>query len=277
MLRQQEMAVISSMPSLSHLPNAEEALDYCRSVKTRRRTQFLIDPAQIAKLREWHETPNAFPVLVAYCRGLHNTARDVGVEFIDTVRASGIPAIWVLSEGPSEGGEEFSLRDVLLSLAMQALMVNPKAFTEGVYPISSHHFQHSLTEDQCFSLLGRCLRGVSRMYILLSMPAINAAVGYHGSLATAFIQRLLKILLSQPARAIKLTVMAEDFGEDFDIEHEVLEESQLFVVGQTPGPLKRKGARRGFTRYSSHCFPLRAGTKGITDWLSTDGNSSQEN
>jgi len=105
------------------------------------------------------------------------------------------------------------------------------------------------------------------------MPAVNAAVDYHGSYATAFIQRLLKVLLSQPARGIRLVVMAENLGEDFDLEEELLEESQLFVVGQTAGP--RKGARRRFTRYSSHCFPLRSGIKGITDWLSTDVNSAQ--
>jgi hypothetical protein len=275
MLRQQEMAVITSMPALAHLPNAEEALDYCRSVKTRRRTQFLIDPSQISKLREWHEPLNAFPVLVAYCRGLHNTARDFSVEFLDTVRASGVPAIWMLPEIPSEGGERLSLKDILLSLSMQALMLNPKAFAEGINPISSRHFQHTLTEDQCFKLLGRCLSGASKLYILLSMPAVNAAVDYHGSYATALIQQLLNILLSQPGRGIKLVVMAENFGEDFDLEQELLEESQLFVIGQTAGPLKRKGARRGFTRYSSHCFPLRSGMKGITAWLSTDANSSQ--
>jgi hypothetical protein len=92
-LGQQQIIQIKSMPSLANHPDPEECLKYCQSIKMRRRTHLLLHPSQISKLREWHETPAAFPILVAHGRGLRSIAKDFAVDFLEVLRAGGVPAI----------------------------------------------------------------------------------------------------------------------------------------------------------------------------------------
>ena len=269
MLRQQQMIQITSMPALSHLPNADESLSYCRSIKTRRRAHFLIDPSQISKLRDWHEDKDAFPILITHGRGLRTIARDFSVELLDTIRAGGVPAVWALSHTTSTDETiVLSLTDILLSLTTQVLALNPQVLNDGVNPISSYHFQNIANEDQCFQLLKRCLRGISQLYVVLDLAVVNAAVDYDTAHVSAFIQKFLNLLLSRPEKGIKLVIAVEEFENAFDIEEqELLDESHIVVGGQSPGPLKRRGITRGVTKYSSHVFPLRSGSTSVVNWL----------
>jgi hypothetical protein len=276
MLRQQQMIQITSAPTLSHLPNADESLQYCRSIKTRRRVQFLIGPSQIDKLREWHGSPDAFPILIAHGRGLRNLARDFSVELLDMIRESGVPTIWALSHSTSDTSTELSLTDILLSLSMQLLVLNPRVLSEGVNPISSFHFQSALTEEQSFKLLGRCMSGISKLYILLDMAVVNAAVDYNSTHSSRFIQKFLDLLQNRPEKGIKLVLAAEEFGTDLEIEdQDLLDDSHILVGGQTSGTLKLRGGTRGITKYSSHVSPLRTGIKGTRNWLSTETDLSE--
>lgn len=275
MLHHQEIIHISSMPILAHLPNVEEYLTYCRSIKTRRKTRFLINPSEISRLREWHETPNAFPILVAHCRGLYNMSRDFSVELLDTIRAGGIPAIWgPILHGFDTNGR-LSLKDVLLSLSLQTLALNQKACHNGFDPITSSQFQDALTEDRCFEVLRRCMFGLSKLYIILDMAVVNDATSDEDTSPSEFIQKFLDQLLVRPEFTVRLVIVADEFDECFDIEQDPWNESQILVFGQNPGPLRRKRANRGFTRYSSHVFPPRSSTKGIIDWLPTDVDTGQ--
>jgi hypothetical protein len=266
------MLQITSLPTLSRLPNAEESLQYCRSIKIRRRTHWLIDPAQVSKLREWHEDPDAYPILVAHCRGLHNVARDFSVELLDMIRESGVPTVWGLSNNASDEG--ISLMGLLLSLAMQALVLNPKVLSDGT--ISNYHFQQVSTEDQGFTLLGGCLSGLSKSYIIIDMAVANAAVKYDERLASSFIQKFINLLLARPERGVKLVVVAGELEGNLDTEQDGLDESQIFVVGQSPGGAsKRRRAGRGLIRYSSHVFPFRGGTTGMINRLSRIADTSE--
>jgi hypothetical protein len=274
MLRQHEMLQIASIPTLSRLPNAEESLQYCRSIKIRRRTHWLIDPSQISKLREWHEDPHAYPILVAHCRGPYNVARDFSVELLDMIRESGVSAIWGLSYNASDEG--VSLMGLLLSLVLQGLALNPKVLNDGT--ISNYHLQQASTEDQCFKLLGGCLSGLSKLYIILDMAVVNAAVKYDERLASGFVQKFVNLLFARPERGVKLVAVAGELEGNFDTEQYDLDKSQIFVVGQSPGgPSKRRRAGRGLTRYSSHVFPFRGGTTGMISRLSRDADTSESN
>jgi len=275
-LGQQQITQIKSMPSLAHLPDPEECLKYCRSIKMRRRTHLLLHPSQISKLREWHETPGAFPILITHGRGLRTIARDFAVDLLEVLRASGVPAIWTLSHTHSDLEIGVSTTDILLSLSMQALLLNPQGLNGSPSAISSNHFQSALTEEQAFKLLDRCISGVSKLYIILDMAVVNAALDYHDTLINAFIQKFLNLLLAKSGGGIKLVVAAEEFNSNFEVEEQdLLDNSRIFVGGQSPGIIKRTGGRRGYTRYSSHVFALRSGMNGITNWLSGGADTSK--
>jgi hypothetical protein len=275
MIRQRQIMQITTIPALRHLPSPDESLDYCRSIKLRRRSSILLDPSQVAKLRHWHQTPDAFPLLIARCSGFQTATRDFSVELLDVIRGSDVPAIWALSQSNSDEEKPLSLESLLLSLTMQALVLNPQVLSAGVNPISSYHFENISHEDQCFKLLGRCLSGVTRMYIVLDLTLVHAAIDYSYRRTNTFVQKFLDLLLSRQEKGIKLVIVAEEFDDLSDItERDLLEDSQILVSGQIPGSRRRTGVRRGMTRYSSHVFSVRSDPRGAENWLSSvDGAS----
>jgi hypothetical protein len=267
------MLQITSLPTLSCLPNAEESLQYCRSIKIRRRTHWLIDPAHISKLQEWHEDPDAYPILVAHCRGLYNVTKDFSVELLDMIRKTGVSAVWGLSNNASDNG--ISLVGLLLSLAMQVLVLNPKVLNDGI--ISNYHFQQASTEEQGFKLLGGCLSGLSKLYIVIDKAAVNVTVNNDEGLAGDFLQKFGNLLLARPERGVKLVVVTGELEGSVDTEQNGFE-SQIFVVGQSPGGAsKRRRATGRFTRYSSHVSPFRGGTTGMISKLSRIADTSESN
>jgi hypothetical protein len=276
-LRQQQMTQITSMPSLAYLPDPDQCLKYCQSIMTRRKAHLMVHPSELSKLREWYETPGGFPILLAYGRGLRTVARDFAVGFLETLRASGVPTVWVLSHTTSDLKSGASITDILLSLSIQALLLNPQALDEGTNPISSHHFQNAFTEDQGFKLLDRCVNGISNLYIILDIAVVNAAVDYHDMLVNSFVQKFLNLVLNKSQRGIKLIIAVEELNRIFDVEEqELLDSSSIFVDGRSPTLKSRTRGCRGLTRYSSHVFPLRSGTKGITNWLSRQADVSNK-
>jgi hypothetical protein len=272
--RQRQIMQIAAIPVLRHIPNPDESLDYCRSIKRRRRSHILLDTAQITKLQHWHQTADAFPLLIARCIGLRTVTRDFSVELLDTIRGSNVPAIWALSQPNWDEEELLSLESLLLSLSMQALVLNPQVLSASINPISSCHFENISNEDQGFKLLRRCLSGVKRMYIVLDLTLVHAAVEYNCGRTSTFVQNFINLLLGRLEKGIKLVIVAEK-SEGFPavIERDLLEDSQIFVSGQKPGPRIREGFRRGMTRYSSHVLPVRLDSRGVENWLSAvDGS-----
>jgi hypothetical protein len=258
-----------TIPALRHIPNPDESLDYCRSIKLRRRSHILLDSSQITKLQHWHQTADAFPLLIARCIGLRTVTRDFSVELLDIIRGSDVPVIWALSQPNWDEEEALSLESILLSLSMQALALNPQVLSVGINPISSYHFENISNEDHGFKLLGRCLSGVKRMYVILDLNLVHAAVDYNCGRASTFVQKFLHLLLGGLERGIKLVIIAEKTERFPDIiERDLLEDSQIFVSGQKPGPRMREGFRRGMTRYSSHVLPVRSDPRGVKNWLS---------
>jgi len=268
-IRQRQMMQIMTIPVLRHLPNPDETLDYCRSIKRRRRSHILLDSTQTTKLQHWHQSVDAFPVLIARCIGLRTVTRDFSVELLDIIRGSNVPAIWALSQPNWDEEEALSLESLLLSLSMQALALNLQVLSTGINPIASCHFESISNEDQGFKLLGRCLSGVKRMYIVLDLTLVHAAVQHNCGRASSFVENFIQLLLVRLEREIKLVIIAEK-SEGFPAVAylDLLEDSQIFVSGQRPGPRTREGFRRGMTRYSSHVLLACSNSRGVENWLS---------
>jgi len=190
------------------------------------------------------------------------------VQLLDVIRASNAPVIWALSLPSLDQEDALSLESLLLSLSMQTLALNSEALTTGINPVASCHFEDISNEDQGFQLLGRCLSGVKRLYIVLDLNLVHSAVQHNRGRASTFIEKFTNLLLAGPEKGIKLVVIAEKSdGFPSVTKHDQLEGSEIFVSGQRPGPRSR-GFRRGMTGYSSHVVSASSNSRGVENWLS---------
>ncbi|KAL3423911.1 hypothetical protein PVAG01_05658 [Phlyctema vagabunda] len=276
--RYHQLAQIRSLPALAGLErNARESIDVHRSIKHRRRIQLLVEPEGVLKLREWHQDRDAFPLLLANCTGLHTTPRDFCTELVDLLRDSKILVIWIIDHIDQDEDMVSSTNDLLLSLSLQALLLNPKALDQGYNSASIHHFAHLANEEQHFELLGRCLSGVPRMYIVMEVAVIRAAVGYQDSKADSFMKRFLDFLTRLPGREVKLVLAAEDFEANFRIyEEDHADQSRIWIKGQAPEPSRKKFLNRRL-RHSSHVFDLGSSSVASIDLTSKESEVTNWN
>jgi hypothetical protein len=202
-IRSSQMAQIRSLKSIASLPNSVGSLDFCRSLRNRRKTPALMDENEIAKLQWWYSSREAPSTLNAQARGLRTGSTDFAVDYVDILRANSIPVIWIVPHTNIFDEKVCSLSDILLVLVMQILEVNPRSLAEGNFPVMIPHFQdiesqESEAAERTFDLLARCLAGIYHLYIVVDMTLINAVVNDNSTRANAFLMRLRLIISSRP-------------------------------------------------------------------------------
>ena len=73
--------------------------------------------------------------------------------------------LWILPF-PNYRNLARTFEDILRTLVLQALQINPGALTTGVNPITPAHLQHASGELDWMRLLNRALKGAEHTYIV---------------------------------------------------------------------------------------------------------------
>lgn len=244
-IQSSQMAQIKSLKSIASLPSSVGSLDFCRSLRNRRKTPALMDENEIAKLQWWHNSQEAPSTLSAQARGLRTGSTDFAVDYVDILRANSIPVVWIVPHTNIFDEKVCSLSDILLVLVMQILEVNPRVLAEGNFPVTIPHFQdiesqESEAAERSFDLLARCLAGIDHLYIVVDMTLINAIVNDNSTRANAFLTHLQLILSSRPS--VKLVLAS--WRSVRDLSNQDLESIyQINIDGQLAG-LSRQRVNR---------------------------------
>lgn len=244
-IQSSQIAHIKSLKMISSLPSSASSLEFCRSLRNRRRAPALIDLGEISKLERWHKSQNTSSTLIAQARGLRTSATDFAIDYVELLRDNNTPVIWLLPDTNIFEEKNYSLSDVILVLVMQILELNPRVLVEGSFPVTINHFQdieaqQTESEEDGFILLARCLERISQLYILVDMSLINAIVGYKSTRAAAFIKRLQEIITSKQHGGVKLVLASwksasdQTFGDN---------NPQIYVDGPLGGHSKQKQGR----------------------------------
>lgn len=202
-IQSSQMAQIRSLKIIAGLPSSVGSLDFCRSLRNRRKTPALMDENEIAKLQWWYSSREAPSTLNAQARRLRTGSTDFAVDYVDILRANSIPVVWIVPHTNIFDEKVCSLSDILLVLVMQILEVSPRVLAEGNFPVMIPHFQdigsqESEAAERTFELLARCLAGIYHLYIVVDMTLINAVVNDNSTRANAFLMRLRLMLSSRP-------------------------------------------------------------------------------
>jgi hypothetical protein len=249
-LQSSQIAQISSLKPITILPGPTASLNFCRSLRNRRRVPALMDAREISKLQTWHNNPTAPSTLIAQSRGLRTSATEFAVDYVDILREKKRPVVWVLPHTNIFEDKICSLSDMLLVLVMQILELYPKVLVEGTFPVTIHHFQDieawkAESEERSFVLLKRCLEAVEKLYILVDMALIKAIVNDNSATASGFLTRLQEIVSSKPGGGVKLVLaswksVAGETGQQF-----LSNGPQVYVDGPLGGFARRNINRSG--------------------------------
>ncbi|WQF76109.1 hypothetical protein CDEST_01123 [Colletotrichum destructivum] len=207
---------------LKDTPAAEDSLAWCRSMRNRRRqkapTQLPV--SELSKLKHWVSDPSS-SLLLAEGQGVRTSSLDFAADFLDTVTEQGYPVLWALPSTVGSVGEDntggASVQGILRSLISQALSLNPAVLSEGANPLTAKHFKTAASIQQWFKLLERCVSSLARLFIVLDIRAIQAAVEHEESetqhfTTSDFVERVSQLVAQRSHGGLKIVIVSWRFN-----------------------------------------------------------------
>ncbi|KAK6209491.1 hypothetical protein QIS74_11075 [Colletotrichum tabaci] len=207
---------------LKDTPAAEDSLAWCRSMRNRRRqkapTQLPV--SELSKLKHWVSDPSS-SLLLAEGQGVRTSSLDFAADFLDTVTEQGYPVLWALPSTVGSAGEEntdgASVQGILRSLISQALSLNPAVLSEGANPLTAKHFKTAASIQQWFKLLERCVSSFARLFIVIDIRAIQAAVEHEESetqhfTTSDFVERISQLVAQRSHGGLKIVIVSWRFN-----------------------------------------------------------------
>ncbi|KAF2188503.1 hypothetical protein K469DRAFT_703077 [Zopfia rhizophila CBS 207.26] len=214
---------ILSLQSSEGLPSQEDSLKYCRSMRRRRRvrTPGSLSVSEMQRIRDWL-TAESSSLLIAQAQGIKTSARDFAVDLLDVIIELQIPAIWALPWSTEED-EVISLQDILKSLVVQAINLNPDLCGNGINPISVNNFKRTKTEKEWFAILDKCLKSFARIYVFIDLELIEQASQDSNMESSEFIEGLQQFTQRCSTGIVKIVVLSWKYasiaeGDDEDLD-----------------------------------------------------------
>lgn len=239
MFQNTQIDAIRSAILISDTPIAADSLDWCRSMRNRRRQRSFTQlpfPA-ISRLKLWVSNSTS-SLLLAEERGVTTSALDFAADFIDIVLEHEYPVVWALpatTTVSNETGEPISVSGVLRSLISQIIAVNPGLVVEGANPLAAQHFKSHMTIKKWFNVLERCVVNSSRLFVVIDMGFIEAALQHEESEAQSFsmnefIEQMVGIVSRKVTGGLKVVIASWRLGSFTNLgSEEVFNENRIYT------------------------------------------------
>lgn len=228
MFQTAQIDAIRSAILVADTPVAAESLDWCRSMRNRRRqrSSTQLPSSALYKLKLWVANSTS-SLLLAQGRGVTTSALDFAADFIDIVIDHDYPVIWALPSivvQSSEMTQPVSLSGVLRSLISQILTANPDLTVEGINPLTVRHFQSAMNTRQWFDIFDRCITSATRLFVVIDMSLIEIASQHDEAEAQffgkdEFIEQMIGILSRKVAGSLKIIIASLDSEEVVNENH----------------------------------------------------------
>ncbi|KAJ9131624.1 Nacht domain protein [Pleurostoma richardsiae] len=224
--------------TIGDTPASEDTLSYCRSMRNRRRLKV---PAQLPlselqKVKAWLAEPSS-SILLAEGQGVRTSCLDFATDFLDAVLDAGYPVLWALpSAVQDEAAAVPSIKGILRSLILQALELDPALVSEGCNPVTKQHIRSAASFEQWFDLLERCLSNFARLFLIIDMGVIEAALSQESDddevpyTVSSFVERLTELVKTRRGGGLKVVVVSWKFEAVASLEtEEIIDETRIFT------------------------------------------------
>jgi len=141
------------------------------------------------------------------CLTRHET-KDFAADMVALLRGMKIPVIWTLS-AKAEGNTEWrSPVEVLKQLVMQILHLNQTLLSDQSSALNAAQFQSANTELDWFQLLGRVLKGLRQLYIVIDADVLRQEFSSDVSWPQEFLKLFEELKSNSPKTAVKAVLIS---------------------------------------------------------------------
>lgn len=209
-----------SLPFWNPLPTSGRSLEYCRSLRRRRREYAKLPLPDVAKLSTWSSRPgNALLLINTH---LPDVAKCMSIDLIDLIKRHDVPIIWALR---FEEYWEKNLRpvDTIRMLVLQAMQLTAEHLMSTPFPVTVEHLREASTLGDWISILDRLLMNL-KVFVVLDTDLLSHTTYYERSEA----QEVLECLQLKLSGHVKIIAATPSVGRDY-AEH-ASRTTECFVI-----------------------------------------------
>ena len=169
------MTVITNLP----LPDPMRTYNYCLYMRNRRKGQcstahpIWLRPA----FKAWSlATESALSIVKGSFRTRFDV-KDFCVDILEALRTAKVPVFWVMkATGVDDTSQGLCTVEIIKSLVLQALRLDPTLRTERSMALSCAMFHAANTEEDWFDLLGSVIIDIAEeVYLVIDLEALDSS------------------------------------------------------------------------------------------------------
>ncbi|KAH7325687.1 hypothetical protein B0I35DRAFT_116819 [Stachybotrys elegans] len=212
-IREVQLGQILSDPMFQKFPTSGQSLEYCKSMRDRRRASTALTVATRDKLRSW-SMQRASTFLITEAQSTR-VAKDFNLNILGVIRESAAPALWALRYA-NYWEAKLDKIDLLRMLVTHALQINESVMKRTDYPITTAHLRDASTHEDWVQLFQRAISGMAQVFIVLDTDLLGHATSRSRYEATRWLVDLLSAVKST---AVKVVVSNTAIDQNYMCEH----------------------------------------------------------
>jgi hypothetical protein len=200
---------ILSLPIMSYLPTPGQVMNYCRSIRDRRKQRYRLTPPTVRQFEDWSKGDATSFIFTL--TGSSQVSQDFLVDSIETIRSSNRPIMWAM-RFESYWEKPLTHIDLIKVLVLQCLQINPAVLRTDPFPPTVAAFLDAADEKDWLSLLNRTAKGMPMLYVVLDADVLRNAVDNSRFAVARFLESLVRIVSST---SVKIVVDGTAIDRDY--------------------------------------------------------------
>ncbi|KAH8195786.1 hypothetical protein TruAng_010060 [Truncatella angustata] len=190
---------ILSLPIMAHLPTPGQAMNYCRSIRNRRRQRYHLAAPTVRQFEDWSRGAASSFIFTSAANG--QISRDFLVDSVEMIKSSQRSVVWVMRY-ENYWEKPLTSIDLLKVLVLQCLQINPRVLRTSPFPPTVASFLDAVDEHDWLSILNRTVMGLPMLYVVLDADVVNAAVNRDKIAATRLLESFTRIASSTSVKVV---------------------------------------------------------------------------
>lgn len=231
-----------SLPLWGSLPTSGESLQFCRSIRNRRREQTKLPLPDVKKLEAWTSERNNAVLLIDTHMAV--VAKTFMVDLIDLILSTRMPIIWALRYA-DYWDQHMNATDLVRILVLQAMQVGADRLLDGPFPVTVEQLREAASFTDWVTILNHLLSRICHAFIALDADILAHVTAHE----RGEILEILETLRLNLTGRVKIVTTTSSVNRAYTEE---LQRSNACVKIQTgnAGDWRRsRRARRPLVRY----------------------------
>ena len=231
-----------TLPLWNSLPTSGESLQFCRSMRRRRRERTRLPLPDIKKLETWSSQGNNPILLIDTYNPL--TAKTFMIDLIDLILDNRLPIIWALRYA-NYWNQCMSATDIARTLVLHTMQAGADRLLDSPFPVTVEQLREAASLGEWVAILNRLLSGSNHPFIVLDADLLSHATAHERSQALEMLD-LLRLNLSGD---IKIVTASSSVSRAYAEELEDSDACIRIRTGITGDWRKPRRPRRPVTRF----------------------------